>query len=71
MTIQAMDRGCVWRIDRIDAFRPKGHGLDNRSSRHVRTLGKSFTYRCLWRFGMKLWHSIRAVSGAPLSSIGL
>jgi len=25
----------------------------------------------LWRFGVKLRHSIRAVSGAPLSSRGL
>ena len=39
-----------------------------RSSRHVGTLGKSFTRSCLWRFGVKLRHSIRAVSAAPLSS---
>ena len=32
------------------------------------TLVKSFTRSCLWRFGVKLRHSIRAVSGAPLSS---
>ena len=35
------------------------------------TLGKSFTHSCLWRFGTKFRHSIRAVSGAPLSSSGL
>ena len=26
---------------------PKGRGFDSRSSRHVGTLGKSFTYSCL------------------------
>ena len=30
--------------------------------------GKSFTRSCLCRFGVKLQHSIHAVSGAPLSS---
>jgi len=29
---------------------------------------KSFTRSCLWRFRVKLQHSIRAVSGEPLSS---
>ena len=33
----------VWRIGRVDAFRPKGHGFDSHSSRHVGPLGKSFT----------------------------
>ena len=55
----------------VNAFRPKGHGIDSRSNRHVRTLGKFFTHRCLWSFDVKFWHSIRAVSGAPLSSRGL
>ena len=64
--------GLVWRIGkRFDAFRPKGHGFDSRSSRHVGTLGKSFARSCLWRFGVKLRHSIRAASGAPLSGRGL
>ena len=40
-------------------------------SRHVGIFGKSFTRSCLWRFGGKPLHSIRAVSGAPLSSGGL
>ena len=40
----------------------------SRSIRHVGTLGKSFIRSCLWRFSVKLWRSIRAVSGAPLSS---
>ena len=62
--------GRVWRIGRVDAFRPRGHGFDSRSSRHVGTLGKSFTHSCLWRFGVKFRHSIRAVSGAPLSNSG-
>ena len=37
----------------------------------VGTLGESLTHSCLWRFGVKFRHSIRAVSGAPLSSSGL
>ncbi len=65
--------GAWWLIGRFDAFRPKSRGFESRSSRHVGTLGKSFTHSCLWRFGVKLRHSIRAVSGlgAPLSSSGL
>src|SRR6218665_1578125 len=63
--------GHVWRISRVDTFRPKGRGYDSRSRRHVGTLGKSFTHSCLWRFRVKFRHSIRAVSGAPLSSSGL
>ena len=58
--------GRVWRISRVDAFRPN----DSRSSHHIGTLGKSFTHSCLWRFGVKFWHSICAVSGVPLSSSG-
>jgi len=42
----------------------------NGSSRHAGTLGKSFTCSCLWRFGVKLRNSIRAVSGAPVSTCG-
>jgi len=41
------------------------------SSRHVGTLSKSLTHSCLGRFGVKFRHSIRAVSGSPLSSSGL
>ena len=63
--------GMWWRFGRVDAFRTKGHGFNSRSSCHVRTLGKSFTHSCLLHFGVKFWHSIRAVSGAPLSSRGL
>ena len=58
-------------ICRFVAFCPKGRGLESHSSRHVGTLGKSFTRNCLRRFGVKLRHSIWAVSGAPLSSSGL
>src|SRR6218665_2173007 len=58
-------------ICRIDAYRPKGRWFESRSSRHVGTLGKFFTRSYLWRFGVKLRNSIRAVSGAPLSSGGL
>ena len=59
--------GRGWRSGTVDTFRPKGHGFDSRSSRQVETLGKSFTHSCLWRFGVKFRHSIRAVSGASLS----
>jgi len=59
-----------WRIGWVDAFRPKGHLFDSRSS-HVGTLGKSFTHSCLWRFSVKFRHSIHAVLGGPLSSSGL
>jgi len=63
--------GLGLRIGRVDAFRPKGHGFDSRSSRQVVTLGKSFTHSCLCRFGVKFRHSIRVVSSAPLGSSGL
>ena len=63
--------GTWWRIGRVGAFRSEGGGFDSRSSRHVGTLGKFLTRSCLWRFGVKLRHSTRAVSGALLSSSGL
>ena len=63
--------GRVWRIGSDDAFRSKGHGFDSRSSRHLGTLGKSFTHSCLLRFGVKFRHSVRAVSGAPRNISGL
>ena len=63
--------GHVWHIGRVNTFRPKGHWFDSRSTRHVWTLCKSFTHSCLWRFDVKFKRSIRAVSGAPLSSSGL
>src|SRR6218665_2952275 len=53
-----------WRIGRVDDFQPEDRGFDSRSSRHVGTLGKSFTCSCLWRFGVKLRYSIRAVVGS-------
>src|SRR6218665_1785747 len=49
----------------------EGSWFDFHYSHHVGTLGKSFARSCLWRIGVKLRHSIRAVSGAPLSSGGL
>src|SRR6218665_3941128 len=67
VTIITINMVRVWRIGRDDAFRPKGHGFDSRSSRHVGTLYKFLTHSCLWRFGVKLRHSIRDASGAPLS----
>ena len=63
--------GVWWLVGRVYAYRPKGRGFDSRCSRHVGSLGKSFALSCLWRFGVKLRHSIRAVSGVPLSSSGL
>src|SRR6218665_818937 len=59
-----------WLIGRFVAFHPKGCGFKSLSSRHAGTLGKSYTRSCLWCFGVKLRHSICAVSGAPLSSSG-
>jgi len=56
-------------IGRFVAFRLKGHGFESSSSRHVGTFGKSFARSCLWRFGVKLWRSIHAVLGAPLSIV--
>src|SRR6218665_2058881 len=43
--------GRVWSIGRVDAFHPKVQEFDSRFSRHVGTLGKSFTHSCLWCFG--------------------
>ena len=60
-----------WLIGRFVAFRPKGCGFESRSIRHAGTFGKSFTHSFLWRFGVKLRHSICAVSGEPLSNSGL
>src|SRR6218665_1715612 len=39
-----------------------GSNFESFSIRHVGILGKSLTRNCLWRFGLKLRHSIRAVS---------
>ena len=63
--------GAWWLIGRLVAFRPKSLGFVSHSRRHVGTLDKSFTRICLWRLGVKLRHSIRAVSRVPLSSSGL
>jgi len=46
-----------WLIGRFGAFRPKGRRVESLSSHHIGTLGKSFTRRCLWRFGVKFRHS--------------
>jgi len=62
--------GAWWLISSFVAFRSKGLMFESHSSRHSGPLGKSFTRSCLWRFGVKLRHSIRAVSGAPLTSNG-
>src|SRR6218665_1090046 len=60
-----------WRIGRVEAFRPEGRGFESSSSRGIGTLGKFLTHSCLWRFGVKLRHSIPSVSGALHSSSGL
>src|SRR6218665_1929555 len=44
--------GTWWRIGRDDAFRPENRGFESRSYRHIGTLGTSFTYSCLQRFGV-------------------
>ena len=69
--VKTLNFGAWWLIGRFYAFPLKSRGFKSRSGCHIGTLGKSFTYCCLWRFGVKLWHSIHAVSGALLSSIGL
>src|SRR6218665_3031042 len=58
----------VWLVGRFVAFRTNGLGFEFHSSRHVGTLGKSFTRSCRWCFGVELQHSIHAVLEAPLSS---
>ena len=63
--------GTWWRIGWVDDFQPDGRGFDSRSSRHVGTLGKSFTYSCLCA---SAWNSDTVSvlqSEAPLSSRGL
>ena len=60
--------GAWWLGGMFDALGPEGHRFESQSSHHIGTLGKSFTLSCLWCFGMKFRHSIRAVLGAPLSS---
>ena len=62
--------GAWWRFGWVDTFQPDGRGFESCSSHHIEPLGKSLTCSCLWRFDMKLRHSIRAVSGALLSSSG-
>jgi len=47
-----------WLFGRFVAFVPKGRGFESHSRHHIRTLGKSFTCSCLWRFSVKLRHSI-------------
>src|SRR6218665_2525348 len=54
--------GARWLIGRYVAFRPKGRWFESHSSRHVGTLGKSFTRSCLWRFGVKFRHSVESAS---------
>ena len=60
-----------WPIGIFGAYRPKGCGFESCSTHHIGTLGKSLTHSCQCCFGVKLRHSIRAVSRAPLSSSGL
>ena len=58
--------GAWWLIGIVDAFRSKGRGFESCSSHQVGTLGKSFTLSCLWHFGVKLQHSIRALGSSGL-----
>ena len=50
--------GTWWRIGWFDDFHPDGRGFDSRSSRHVGTLGKSFTRSCLCS---SAWNSDRPI----------
>src|SRR6218665_2406650 len=52
-------------IGRFDAFCPTGRGFQSRSRHHDGTLGKSLTCSCLWRFGVKLRHSVPALFETP------
>src|SRR6218665_3870889 len=63
--------GTWWRIVRVEAFQPEDCGFESRSSRHIGTLRKSLTHSCLWRYGVKLRHSILALSGPLLGSTGI
>ena len=55
----------------------EGRGFESRSSCHAGTLGKSYTRRCLWRFGVKLRHGIFAsfalyvAMALPVNSVGV
>src|SRR6218665_3525031 len=49
-----------WRIGRDDAFRLESRGFESRSSRHVGTLGKPFTY-------MQLPVALRCVNSGTVS----
>src|SRR6218665_580547 len=74
LVFDSYECGAWWLIGTFVAFCPKGHKVrrfESCSGRHVGTLGKSFTSSCPWLFGVKLRHSIRVVSGAPLSSGGI
>ena len=63
--IKLMTRGTWWRLGWDDDFQPECRGFDSHSSRHVGTLGKSFTCSCMpVHFGVKLRYSIRAVVGS-------
>src|SRR6218665_479873 len=62
--------GAWWLIGRFDTFHLKVHGFESCPSRHVGTLGKSFTCCCLRCLDGKLQHSIHAESAEPLSSSG-
>ena len=67
MVSSSVNVGCGGAF-RVEAIRPEGRGFEFRFSHLVGTLGKSLTRSCLWCFGVKLRHSIRAVLGALLSS---
>ena len=65
-----IDCGARWLIGRFGAFRPKGRGFESLSSRHVETLGKSFTRSCLWHFNVKLRHcGLPQVRLQPLNGV--
>ena len=71
LTLALCKGGTRWLIGRVDNCLAKARGFESRYNRHVESLGNSITHSCLWRFDVKLGHSILAVSGARLSSRGL
>src|SRR6218665_1925622 len=44
--------GARWLSGKFGALRPESRRFESHSSRHLRTLGKSFTRKCLESFGV-------------------
>ena len=62
--VHTTEHGAWWRIGWVNASELEGRGFESRSSRHVGTLGKSFTYSCLLRLGISDTVSIAVIGSA-------